>query len=64
MQTEQPTEGFVPLKKPGVRLCRKTSLSLQLFITDRSMSVVLLWFSVARFWCQSFGDVLPYGCSY
>ena len=30
----------------------------------RSKAVVLLWFSVACFWCQSFGDVSPYVCSY
>ena len=24
----------------------------------------MLCFSVARFWCQSFGDVSPYVCSY
>ena len=36
----------------------------QLFITDRSKAVVLLRFSVACFWCQSFGDVSPYVCSY
>ena len=29
------------------------------FITDRSKAVVLFWFSVACFWCQSFGDVSP-----
>ena len=34
------------------------------FITDRFKAVVLLWFSVACFWCQSFGDVSPYVCSY
>ena len=33
-------------------------------ITDLSNAVVLLWFSVASFWCHSFGDVLPYVCSY
>ena len=27
-------------------------------------AVVLLWFYVACFWCQSFGDVSPYVCSY
>ena len=32
----------------------------QLFITDRSKAVVLLWFFVACFWCKSFGDVSPY----
>ena len=26
--------------------------------------IVLLWFSVACFWCQSFGDVSLYVCSY
>ena len=28
------------------------------------LTVVLLWFSVACFWCQSFCDVSPYVCSY
>ena len=32
--------------------------------TDRSKAVVLFWFSVACFWCQSFGGVSPYVCSY
>ena len=41
----------------------KTPLS-QLLITDRSKAVVMLWFSVVCFWCQSFGDVSPYVCSY
>ena len=27
-------------------------------------AVVLLWFVVACFWCQIFGDVSPYVCSY
>ena len=26
--------------------------------------LLLLWFSVGCFWCQSFGDVSPYVCSY
>ena len=34
----------------------------QYFITDRSRAVVLLWFSVTCFWCQSFGDVSHYMC--
>ena len=42
----------------------KSPLSHQLFITDPFNAVVLLWFSVAWFWCQSFGDVSPYICSY
>ena len=33
---------------------------LTLPLTDRSKAVVMLWFSVACFWCQSFGDVSPY----
>ena len=32
--------------------------------SDRSKAVVLLYFSVACFWRQSFGDVSPYVCSY
>ena len=36
----------------------------QYFITDRSKTAVLLWFSVACFWCQSFGNDSPYTCSY
>ena len=31
---------------------------LQLFITDHSKAVVLLWFSVAYVWCQGFGFTL------
>ena len=27
-------------------------------------SVVLLWFSVSRFWYQGFSDISPYLCSY
>ena len=39
------------------RLC--FVLNRDLFIyTERSNAVVLLWFSVACFWCQSFGDVV------
>ena len=34
------------------------------FIIDRSNAVALLWFSVTCFWCQNFGDVSPYTCSY
>ena len=30
----------------------------------RSKGVVLFWFSVAWFWCQSVCDVSPYVCSY
>ena len=42
-----------------------TSLSPpQLFITDRSKVVVLLWFYAVCFWSQSFSDVSPYACSY
>ena len=33
-------------------------------MADRSKAVVLLWFSVACFWCQRFCDVPPYVCSY
>ena len=31
---------------------------------EEHVAIVLLWFSVACFWCQSFGDVSPYVCSY
>ena len=31
---------------------------------DRSKAEVLLCFSVACFWCQRFGEVSPYVCSY
>ena len=27
--------------------------------TSAQSSIVLLWFSVVLFWCQSFGDVSP-----
>ena len=49
MRTDQPNKCFYPPQK---------------HITDRSKAVALLWFSVASFWCQSFGDVSPYVCSY
>ena len=68
MRTEQPTKYVVPLQKLRVCCARKTSLSPQLFNTDRSNAVVLLWFIVASllpvFWCQSFCVVSPYVCSY
>ena len=32
--------------------------------TSQSNAVVLLWFSVACFWCQSFGEISPCACSY
>ena len=38
--------------------------TLKTSITDRSKAIILLWFSVTCFWCQSFGDVSPYVCSY
>ena len=53
MQTEQPTKCFVPLQK-----LRARSAPLNMFktpsnssCTDRSRVVILLWFSVACFWC-------------
>ena len=64
MQTEQPTKCLHHFRNYGRGSARKTSLSSQLFITDRFKAVVLLWFSVASFWCQSFADVSPYECSY
>ena len=30
--------------------------------TDRSKVVVLLWFTVACFWCQCFDDITLYVC--
>ena len=36
----------------------------KLFITDGSKAVVVVWFSVASFWCQKFDDVSPDVCSY
>ena len=39
-------------------------LNRSLNINNYSKAVVLLWFSVACFWCQSFGDVSSYVCSY
>ena len=63
MQTEQPTKCFVPLQKLRARLA-PLNMFKPLFITARSKAVVLLWFSVACFWCQSFGDVSPYVYSY
>ena len=39
----------VPHQLRRVRLRAKTSLSPQVFVTDRSKAVVLTWFSVACF---------------
>ena len=67
MLTEQPNKCFVHFQTLRVRLCtlRKTTLSPQEIITDRSKAVVLLWFfSIVCFWFQSFGEVSPYVCSY
>ena len=48
------------------RLCDilrfSTAVKITIFITDRSKAVVLLWFPVICFWCQSFGDGSPYVC--
>ena len=38
-------------------------LGTRWFVADRSGAVVLLWFSVACFWCRNFGDNLHYVCS-
>ena len=65
MRTEQQTKCFVPLQKLRAWLVPLNMLKRPSnnFISDRSKAVVLLWFSVACFWCQSFGDVSPYVCS-
>ena len=57
--TTSETEGEV-----GAIKLVKASPHPTLFITDRSNAVVLLWFFVDCFWCQCFGDVSPYVCSY
>ena len=64
-----PAHPFNALILPILRGCLqpfsiKTSLSSQLFITDRSKAVILLWFSVTCFLVSNFGDVSPYACSY
>ena len=61
MRTEQPTKCLVPLQKLGARL---TPLHLFKPSPSNQLLTVLLCFSVACFWCQSFGDVSPYMCSY
>ena len=38
-------------------------LGTRWFVADRSGAVVLLWFSVACFWCRSFDDISHYVCS-
>ena len=38
-------------------------VNLSNWFIDTDQAVVLLWFSVARFWRQSLGDVSPYVCS-
>ena len=60
MRTEQPTVLY-HCRNQGRGWARKTNLSPP--ITDRLKAVVLLWFYVACFWCQRFGDVSPYECS-
>ena len=65
MRTEQPTTVICATSETeGEVDAVKHVQSPQYFITDRSKAVVLLWFSVACFWCQSFGDVSPYVCLY
>ena len=63
MGTEQPTSCFVPLLKLSgpVKINKPHP---KYFNTDRSNVVVLLWFSVVYFWCQTFGDVSPSVCLY
>ena len=43
MRTEQPTKCLYHISYGGLRWARKTSLSAQLFITDRSKAVVMMW---------------------
>ena len=64
MRTEHPTKCFVTLQKLRLSCARKTSLSPQSLITPSSKAVVLLWFSVVCYLCQSFGDVSPYVCKF
>ena len=62
MQTEQPTKCFEPLQKLGRGWLRKTCSSPEWCVAGRSRALVLLWFSVACFWCQSLGDVSHLMC--
>ena len=64
MRTEQPTKCLYHFRNYGLGCARIICLSPQEFITDRSNAVVLLWFSVACFWCQSFDDFSSYVCSF
>ena len=53
------------LKKEGkVGAIKQVLARFKYFITYSSKAVVILWFSAAYVWCQSFGDVSPYACSY
>ena len=63
MRTEQPTKCFTEGELGAVNMF-KPPPPPQLFITDRSNAVAQLWFYDARLWCQSFGDVSSYVCSY
>ena len=57
MRTEQLTKCFTSSVTEG----EATSPVIHCKLTK---AVVLLWFSVACFLCQGFGDVSPYVCSY
>ena len=58
MRTGHSTKCFMPLRGMGARLA-----PWGVFV-DRSVAVVLLWFSVACFRCRSFVDVSLYVCLY
>ena len=53
MRTAQLTKCFEPLQKVRARFARrKIDLGPQIFITDRSNAVFLLWFSIDYVWCR------------
>ena len=64
MRTEKPTMFCTTSETEDEAVHVKLVKAHQLLITDCSKAVVSLRFSVACFWCQSFGDVSPYVCSY
>ena len=53
----------IELAKNLSKLVIPKTLFEKFSITYRSKAVVLLWFSVACLWCQSFEDGSPYVCS-
>ena len=64
MRTEQPTKMFCTTSETEGEIVHvKLVYPPPPAPSNSLMTVDLLWFSVACFWCQSFGDVSPFMCS-